>query len=383
MIDQISTLPFHEEGCRRALNVAVQGDIVQDQLQVLTFARHSATQLSALGAAASFKSPKAVEFILSFSDNLSEIELKELLYQPSGHDLRSPLYFACAAGSIECAKIILEKGAKINYAEQTDRYRPLHADASQGHTDVVLFLTHAGANAMIRGCDQRQAQDVAALAAANANKDAELAATVLECSGALRKAAAEQNPRQTFLFAAKDICSLARQGLKVLHRSHWQTKFDMAQELILLVQQAELTRLKALMAAFSARELEKLRAKHSRDVENFDPDLGQSALLSLQRRQAQEDKDMVDAHATKLSRLSRWALKFRTRIGARCRTLLEEMQVQILREDIAVDAFVDHSGRFFRMRERPRLSCRPVVPTARKHMTLSFIRLASLVAWIA
>jgi ankyrin repeat protein len=57
----------------------------------------------------------------------------------------TPLLFAAKMGDIETAELLLEKGADVNSASQTDG-SPLLIAASQGHEDLAVYLLEQGAD---------------------------------------------------------------------------------------------------------------------------------------------------------------------------------------------------------------------------------------------
>jgi ankyrin repeat protein len=52
---------------------------------------------------------------------------------------RTPLHIACLNGRQEVAKVLIEKGAKVN-AQDDDRSTPLHLAAEFGKTDTAAYL---------------------------------------------------------------------------------------------------------------------------------------------------------------------------------------------------------------------------------------------------
>ena len=57
-----------------------------------------------------------------------------------------PLFLACENGHFECARILIEKGAKVNSLSCFDSFVPLMAAAEKGHLEMVKLLIEKGAN---------------------------------------------------------------------------------------------------------------------------------------------------------------------------------------------------------------------------------------------
>ncbi len=57
----------------------------------------------------------------------------------------TPLHWACRAGSVECAKLLLDHGAEVDARNKAHR-TPLHLAAESGRSDSVKLLTQAGAD---------------------------------------------------------------------------------------------------------------------------------------------------------------------------------------------------------------------------------------------
>jgi ankyrin repeat protein len=62
----------------------------------------------------------------------------------NGYD-ETPLHLACEEGQFEEAKLLLEKGAKID-AKDTSGRTPLHRACENGHLEVTKWLVEKGAN---------------------------------------------------------------------------------------------------------------------------------------------------------------------------------------------------------------------------------------------
>ena len=80
--------------------------------------------------------------IISSGWDVAEIE--PLLTEISVADLRSLLMFACSRGNLELTKLLLNKGASINYLSAEGR-TPLSSAVSSGNLELVKFLIESGA----------------------------------------------------------------------------------------------------------------------------------------------------------------------------------------------------------------------------------------------
>ena len=93
----------------------------------------------------------------------------------------SALQMAADKGHLEVVKLLVEKGAEIDYPHPINKMTPLHLAAYSGHDEVVKYLLSKGANPnkkMSRGVsilravkDQGHTSTVAILEAAGAKDD--------------------------------------------------------------------------------------------------------------------------------------------------------------------------------------------------------------------
>lgn len=74
----------------------------------------------------------------------------------------TPLQHACHSGEVELVKILLEKGAHINYSARKDLYTPLMLAALGNKIDVVKYLLEKGADKKALNTVNRTAADMAA-----------------------------------------------------------------------------------------------------------------------------------------------------------------------------------------------------------------------------
>lgn len=59
---------------------------------------------------------------------------------------KSPLHIACLDGNIEIAKLLIDKGADVNFLSYPYKSSPLHDACKNSHTELVNFLLENGAN---------------------------------------------------------------------------------------------------------------------------------------------------------------------------------------------------------------------------------------------
>lgn len=57
-----------------------------------------------------------------------------------------PLHFSSKHGRVETCKMLIQRGANVNFQDSTRCISPLHASAASGHTTTVLALLEAGAH---------------------------------------------------------------------------------------------------------------------------------------------------------------------------------------------------------------------------------------------
>lgn len=70
------------------------------------------------------------------------------------HKGNTPLLFACNAGHVECAGILIEYGASVNAQNNADGDSCLHRAVREGHVDIVRLLLGHGANKrLLNACD--------------------------------------------------------------------------------------------------------------------------------------------------------------------------------------------------------------------------------------
>jgi serine/threonine-protein phosphatase 6 regulatory ankyrin repeat subunit B len=55
------------------------------------------------------------------------------------HETRTPLMLACEAGHLDCARLLIDRGARVNLVDQED-FSALMAASSGGHIDLVRLL---------------------------------------------------------------------------------------------------------------------------------------------------------------------------------------------------------------------------------------------------
>lgn len=72
----------------------------------------------------------------------------------------TPLHSAVAAGQLEIARWLVERGATVD-ARQQGGYTPLHSAAHGGHLPLVELLLAHGADRALRTDDGRKAADLA------------------------------------------------------------------------------------------------------------------------------------------------------------------------------------------------------------------------------
>jgi ankyrin repeat protein len=70
----------------------------------------------------------------------------------------TPLHFACASGSDECAEVLLNHGADAGARDKTSYCTPLHVAAGFGHSDLCQRLINH--NAMPEGTDRQGRQPI-------------------------------------------------------------------------------------------------------------------------------------------------------------------------------------------------------------------------------
>lgn len=58
----------------------------------------------------------------------------------------SPLQMAAIKGQLEVVKMLVEKGADLEYKHPATKMTPLHMAASEGYEDIVKYLLSKGAN---------------------------------------------------------------------------------------------------------------------------------------------------------------------------------------------------------------------------------------------
>ena len=70
-----------------------------------------------------------------------------LFLQANAHNIdgSTPLCFACAKGSLKCARLLIEAGAKVN-PSLTVTFPPLHEAALNGHVHCLEMLMQMGAD---------------------------------------------------------------------------------------------------------------------------------------------------------------------------------------------------------------------------------------------
>jgi ankyrin repeat protein len=59
-----------------------------------------------------------------------------------------PLHIACMSNSLECAKLLIEHGAKVNEVD-TQYFTPLHHAAHKGNPELVTLLIQKGSDPCI------------------------------------------------------------------------------------------------------------------------------------------------------------------------------------------------------------------------------------------
>ncbi|XP_078665900.1 ankyrin repeat and SOCS box protein 11-like [Branchiostoma floridae x Branchiostoma belcheri] len=68
---------------------------------------------------------------------------------------QTALFMASVYGNVDMVKLLIRKGAFVSKRASGASSAPLHAAASQGHTEVVELLVHHGATLDIRDAEQR------------------------------------------------------------------------------------------------------------------------------------------------------------------------------------------------------------------------------------
>jgi len=143
----------------RALDVfeaAALGDA--DRLTALLAGDHELARarapdgFSALGLAAFFRQPACARILLDAGAAVDE---------PAANAMRvTPLHSAVAAGQLEIARWLLERGASVD-ARQQGGYTPLHAAAHNGQLPLVELLLAHGADRTLRTDGGQSAVDLA------------------------------------------------------------------------------------------------------------------------------------------------------------------------------------------------------------------------------
>jgi uncharacterized protein len=106
-----------------------------------------------IGLAAFFGHTDIVKFLLSVGADVDT---------PSQNGMMvTPLNSAAAAGRVDIARMLLERGANPN-ARQADDFVPLHAAAQNGQREMAELLLKHGADKTLRNREGFSAQDMAA-----------------------------------------------------------------------------------------------------------------------------------------------------------------------------------------------------------------------------
>ena len=66
----------------------------------------------------------------------------------------SPLHIAVRQGFVECVKLLLDNGAKVD-SSNAGGHTPLHEAAYRGYTDIMFELLKRGANPNARSTQKR------------------------------------------------------------------------------------------------------------------------------------------------------------------------------------------------------------------------------------
>jgi ankyrin repeat protein len=62
----------------------------------------------------------------------------------------TPLQMAAVKGQLEVAKMLVEKGAELDYKHPVTKMTALHMAAEEGHEEVVKYLLSKGANPNVK-----------------------------------------------------------------------------------------------------------------------------------------------------------------------------------------------------------------------------------------
>ena len=73
------------------------------------------------------------------------VERRHINLNEAGVDGMLPLHRAASTGSLECVKLLVEKGANINVYD-SNGISPLDAAVAEGEFDCALYLIQSGAN---------------------------------------------------------------------------------------------------------------------------------------------------------------------------------------------------------------------------------------------
>ena len=113
---------------------------------------HAPDGFSALGLAAFFGQPACARLLIDAGAPVDE---------PAANAMRvTPLHSAAAAGQVEIARWLLERGAAVD-ARQRGGYTALHAAAQNGDLPLVELLLAHGAARALRTADGKSAADFA------------------------------------------------------------------------------------------------------------------------------------------------------------------------------------------------------------------------------